>query len=96
MSDAIWKEHVPAPIEPFIVQDIFASGIAAIEDVGGGCVRLVFYVNVKSSGFLGASADRIVTAKIILTGESAGDTATQIALKLAERDGHRAGACELN
>lgn len=50
-------------IEPNCVQDVFVSGLARAEDIGGGCFRFTFYVRQKS--MLDNSDERAVVARII-------------------------------
>jgi hypothetical protein len=50
-------------IEPNCVQDIFVSGLARAEDIGGGCFRFTFYVTQKS--MLDNTDERAVVARII-------------------------------
>jgi hypothetical protein len=37
-------------VEAFGAPEIFVSGLAAIEDVGGGCLRFVFYTRTGQNG----------------------------------------------
>lgn len=54
---------VPPLTEPAVVQDVFASGLAEIQDAGGGCVRFVLYsIHTCVDG----KAERVVVAKIVM------------------------------
>jgi hypothetical protein len=48
--------------EPFAVQDIFCSGIGAIEDMGNGCLR--FHLYVAEDG------EKIIVAKVVCSAHS--------------------------
>lgn len=56
--------------DPFGVTDIFVSGLATVEDIGGGALRFVFFsLQHKPDG----AEERIVVAKIIMLTESLPD-----------------------
>ncbi|HET8700390.1 MAG TPA: hypothetical protein VFL97_01845 [Nitrococcus sp.] len=44
-------------VEPFGIPDVFVSGLAEVEDVGGGCMRFVFYAR--------HDGERQVVAKLV-------------------------------
>jgi hypothetical protein len=51
-------------VEPVPAPEIFTSGLAKIEDIGGGCLR--FYLYVMQAPIDGEGpADRVVVAKIV-------------------------------
>jgi hypothetical protein len=50
-------------IEPIPVQDIFVSGIGAIEKIGGGNLRFYLYVEQQSDD--GTQSEKILVAKIV-------------------------------
>lgn len=52
-------------VEPAIVPDTFASGLAEAEDLGDGNFRLTYYVKHKSMHDYGAT-ENIVVARIVL------------------------------
>jgi hypothetical protein len=56
--------QLAAPLtEPMPVPDVFCSGMAAIEHIGGGCVRLHLYVN--QTGIVG-QAERVVVMRAVM------------------------------
>lgn len=61
-------EH-PAPVaEPFVVQDIFATGLLRIEAAGSETFRFVFFVNqVSSTG----EPERVIVCRLIVGAEAA-------------------------
>jgi hypothetical protein len=50
-------------IEPFLIQDVFSSGIARIEAAGEGFFRLVIYVNQEEEG---ARPVRVIVSRLIV------------------------------
>jgi hypothetical protein len=59
--------HAPEPLtESTVVQDIFASGLARIEDVGGGNFRLTLYAFQKSVIFEDQRRERVVVARLVI------------------------------
>lgn len=53
-------------LELFGVPDVFASGLGAVEDIGGGCWRFTFYAKQDSHGH----QERVVVAKLIMSKEA--------------------------
>lgn len=47
--------------EPFGVPDTFVSGLAEVEEVGGGCYRFTFFCRAKHDG----REERQVVAKLV-------------------------------
>jgi hypothetical protein len=66
-------------IEPVTCPDIFASGIARVEKLVGGCVRIVFYAEHRLSARQG---ERIIVAKLVqpISTLIAGDVMLNMAL----------------
>lgn len=58
-------------IDTFGVQDIFISGLGEIEQVGGSCLRFVFY----SRQHIGDRDELIVVARLVLPMEAVGPAA---------------------
>lgn len=52
-------------IEPIAVTDIFASGLAFVEDIGSGCFRLTFYVEQRCSQ--SGEHERVIIARIVMS-----------------------------
>lgn len=61
-------EHQAPVAEPFVVQDIFASGLLRVENLGGGVYRFVMFAN-QVSAF--GEAERIVVARIVMPADAA-------------------------
>lgn len=74
-------EH-PAPVaEPFVVQDIFASGLLRIEMAGPGTFRFVFFVNqVSSTG----DPERVIVCRLVVGAEAAQEASRQTLGALSE------------
>lgn len=53
---------MPDMIEPFGVLDVYVSGMAEIEDIGGGCSRLTWYVKQAIFG----SVEKVIVARLIV------------------------------
>jgi hypothetical protein len=53
------------------IQDIFCSGLGAIELLEGGCVR--FYLYVSQMADAGEETDRVVAARIVMPLEAVPD-----------------------
>jgi len=59
----------PAPVaEPFVVQDVFVSGLLRIEAVAPDTFRFVFYVNQVSSF---GEMERVIVARLVVGAEAA-------------------------
>ncbi|MGE0290391.1 MAG: hypothetical protein AB7I42_25090 [Bradyrhizobium sp.] len=67
-------------VEIAVVPDTFVSGLAHIEDIGGGCLRFVCFVC--------QDGDRIVAARIVMPADALPDA---IKKALAASAGHYAG-----
>jgi hypothetical protein len=52
-------------IEPCPVLDTFCSGMAAIEPIGGGCVRVYLYAN-QTGMVLGGEPERVVVLRVVM------------------------------
>lgn len=50
-------------LELFGVPDTFASGLGAVEDIGGGCWRFTFYAKQGAQG----REEHVVVAKLIMS-----------------------------
>lgn len=50
-------------IEPMLIQDVFVSGVARIEDAGGGLFRLVSYVNQEDEA---GRPYRVIVSRLIV------------------------------
>lgn len=53
-------------VEPFAIPDVYASGLAEVEDIGGGNYRFVLYALHRSGG----REERQVVARIIMCAEA--------------------------
>lgn len=62
-------------LEPFGVPDVFVSGLANVESIGGGCYRFTFFTTQDISG----SPEMIVSARIIMSGEALPEAITMAA-----------------
>lgn len=72
-------------IEPSIVPDIFASGLAEAEDLGDGNIRFTYYVKQKSFIDISNGTEHVIVARIIMP-----FTALVLGRKLT---GQRLGVC---
>lgn len=64
-----------APVaEPFVVQDIFVSGLLRVENAGPGTSRFVLYVNQMSSC---GEMERVIVCRIIMSTEAAREASRQ-------------------
>lgn len=52
--------------EPYAVADTFVSGLADVEDIGGGCLRFTFYCRSTHDG----REEKQVVARIIMPAEA--------------------------
>jgi hypothetical protein len=58
-----------APIaEPFVVQDIYATGLLRVEDIGAGTFRFVFYVNQVSTF---GEPERVIVSRLVMPADAA-------------------------
>lgn len=64
--------------EHVVVPDVFVTGLARVERVGGGCLRFTFFTRQRSVIFTDGRAELIVTARIVIP-----VTATCSAAKIA-------------
>jgi hypothetical protein len=69
------------PLELFAVPDMFVSGLASIESVGGGNLRFTLYALQKVDG----RNERVVVGRIIMSAEAVPDAMHMTAV--------RTGAC---
>lgn len=53
-------------VEPFVVQDTFATGLHDVEDMGEGLYRFTFFVKQKST-YDGQGDERVVVARLVLS-----------------------------
>jgi hypothetical protein len=53
-------------LEMFGVPDVFVTGLAHVENIGGGCWRFTFFTSQE----VGGKQEMVVAAKIIMPGES--------------------------
>lgn len=53
-------------VEPYVVQDIFATGLHDVEEVGDGHYRFTFFVKQKST-YDGQGEERVVVARLVLS-----------------------------
>ena len=59
--------HATEPlVENSIIPTVFASGLARIEDVGGGMLLFTFYEFRKSTVFADERRERVVVARIAM------------------------------
>jgi hypothetical protein len=61
----IYSDRVPLT-EPVVIPDIFASGLARIEDIGGGNFRFTFYTNQRSTVYPDERSEHIVVERLIM------------------------------
>jgi hypothetical protein len=73
--------------ETTIVQDVFASGLARIEDVGGGCMRFTLYAWQKSMLYTDERREKVVVARIIMPAHAVKDAAMASLLALEGAEG---------
>ena len=59
--------HLPL-VEPVAVLDVFISGIAEVEEMGDGMIRLVCYSKRKNP--CDCSIERIIVASLVMTKET--------------------------
>lgn len=57
------------------IQDVFCSGLGAIERIGGDCLR--FYLYVSQSSDDGGAQEKILVAKFILPASAVPDAVLQ-------------------
>jgi len=72
--------------EPVSIMDVFACGLAKIEKIGGGCVRLYLYVVQAPLDGDGPQEKQVVT-KIILPISALSDAALLLAQAAHDPDG---------
>jgi len=53
-------------IEPAIVQDVFASGLADAEDLGDGNMRFTFYAKQRSHADYAGTTELVIVARLIM------------------------------
>lgn len=53
-------------VEPYVVQDTFATGLHDVEDLGEGHYRFTFFVKQRN-GYDGQGDERIVVARLVLS-----------------------------
>lgn len=63
--------------EPTPIADVFCSGLGAIENLGGGCLRLYVYV-LQASDQVDAPAERVVVGKLVIPMVSVPDAVMQL------------------
>lgn len=61
----IYSDRVPLA-EPVVIPDIFASGLARIEDIGGGNLRFTFYTTQRSTLFVDERPEHVVVERLIM------------------------------
>ena len=71
------------------IQDVFASGLGAIERMDGGLYRLWFYVLQAPAGDDEGEAEKIVVAKVIAPVSAVPDTVLKLVASISEH--HPAG-----
>jgi hypothetical protein len=71
--------------EPAYIADVFADGIAYIERLGGGCVRIVF--TVSEASIHDQTRQRVVVAKVVVPGEQLAALAKLAARRMEKSDG---------
>lgn len=73
-------------IEPEPIKDIFASGLAAVEDLGNGCVRFLLYTTQSGND---GEVERICVAKIVMSKAAAIRANQKSTDALSDIAGHR-------
>lgn len=73
-------------IETLAVPDVFASGLAEVEDIGNGCYRLTFFALHRH----GEHEERQVVARLIMAAE-----AIPKAIRMAARATHSCACAEI-
>jgi hypothetical protein len=73
-------------VEPVPISEIFASGLGKIEDIGGGCLRLYFYVLQAPLESVGP-AERVLVVKVIVPAGALPD----MVMEMNGRDESQAG-----
>ena len=77
-----YSDRVPLA-EPVVVPDIFASGLARIEEIGGGNLRFSFYVRQRSTVYKDERYEHMLVARIIMHTDAvkSANHATRVALE---------------
>jgi hypothetical protein len=78
----MFSDHM-ALVEPVVIRDTFVSGLARIEDVGGGNFRFTFYTTQRSTLFTDERVEHVVVARIVMPKDAvtAANAATLAAIK---------------
>jgi hypothetical protein len=61
----MFSDHV-ALVEPIVIRDTFVSGLARIEDAGGGNLRFTFYTSQRSTMFTDERTEHVVVERIVM------------------------------
>lgn len=61
----IYSDRVPLT-EPVVVPDIFVSGLARIEEVGGGNLRFTFFTNQRSTDYLDERPQHTLVLRFVM------------------------------
>jgi hypothetical protein len=61
----IYSDRVPLA-EPVVIPDIFASGLARIEDIGGGNLRFTFYTTQRSTLFVDERPEHVIVERLVM------------------------------
>ena len=61
------EESAPPLVELSTVQDVFCTGIARIENLGGGCFRFVLFVDQQDTD---GRPERVVVERLIIHREN--------------------------
>lgn len=61
----IYSDKVPLA-EPVVVPDVFVSGLARIEEIGGGVLRFTFFANQRSTAMPDERNEHVIVARIVM------------------------------
>ena len=64
-------------VESTPIADTFCSGLGAIENIGGGCLRLYVYV-LQAADQVDGPSERVLVAKIVMPAVSVPDAVMQL------------------
>jgi hypothetical protein len=77
------SDEPPALVEPVAIGDTFATGLAKIENLGGGLYR--FWLCVEQAPLDGGPPERIIVAKIVGPGSGLPKFLRQLAAEFGEK-----------
>jgi hypothetical protein len=86
----VYSNQAPL-VEHVAVQDIFVSGLARIDDIGGGNLRFTFFTKQRSSMFLDERTENVVTLRIVMHAAAACDGSKASLCAVSEFPGFETG-----